>query len=95
MAPVGSNCPIEDIISSEDLCKQAISRLNGLIFQSRQIKQDSPAGCYVTNGKHGYFNSVTDPTKTNIRGSHARGLCKETGIVIYILKIEWLIFNFP
>ena len=76
-APNASNCLINQIITTESVCKHAISQLEGLNYRFAVRKLDRPSGCFASNGRQGFFNKVTDPSATTISRNDTFGICKE------------------
>ena len=77
-APEGSNCPINQMITSESMCKHAVSQIKGLIYRFPVHRTDRHAGCYHGKGRQGHFNKITDPSATTISyKEHHKGICKK------------------
>ena len=97
ISPKGTNCPLNDIIKTQNECKVAAGKM-GLVYREdlKAAHSTRPAGCY----SYGYtsdstdvgFNTITDPTSTSNLGELA-GLCESSTImklIISYLKIYTL-----
>ena len=83
---VGENCPVNQIIDTENKCKAAADIL-GLFYMEASNSGDYPAGCYY-KGWYGYFNEITDPSQTNPANFDSiGGLCIEMGKIIRTLIV--------
>ena len=71
--PSEENCPIDRIVSTVELCKDA-SVVLGLEYQAAVDPGQSiyPAGCYWENTES-YFNAIVDPSQTNPGSFRGRG----------------------
>ena len=78
-APEGTNCPIDQIITSESQCKYAIFQIEGLTYRRAAVKRlDRPAGCFHGFGTNGYFKENIDSSPTTISSKeHFEGICKK------------------
>ena len=79
---VGRNCPANQIIDTENKCKDAVKKwenLGEMFYMGPSTSKEFPAGCYH-KGAYGHFNKITDPTKTNPYNFYGiGGLCMEIG----------------
>ena len=78
ISQLGTNCPLKDIIKTENQCKAAASK-KGLEYVGKGTHADRPAGCYSYGLTGDFskvaFNTITDPDSTSNLGEFA-GLCK-------------------
>ena len=85
----GKNCHENQIIDTENKCKDAVQVLGkvlGLFYMRSSSSTDYPAGCYY-QGYYGYFNEITDPSQTNPDNFDTfGGLCMEIGTTNYYYK---------
>ena len=75
ISPKGTNCPLNDIIKTENECKAAAVKKGLEYIPNPSGHADRPAGCY----SYGYtsasdsvaFNTIIDPTSTSNLGDLA------------------------
>ena len=77
-AAEGTNCAIDQIITSESQCKYVIFKMEGVTYQRINMKRyDRPAGCFHEFGIRGHFNKIVDSSATIISSNeHYKGICK-------------------
>ena len=86
MSP-GQNCPIHEVILTENDCRTASNKL-GPVYQYSFTSASYPAGCnYNDIYNETYFNSIISPSSTHpekFRSSYV-GLCTKTGIELFTI----------
>ena len=75
----GKNCPEDQIITMENVCRAAAAAI-GFPYQHDVNENRFPAGCswhfYSTSKVGVYFNKITDPSQTHPENDKRRGgLC--------------------
>ena len=76
---MNEDCPINDIISTEQECIEAAGQQPGE-YKYRYNFVNRPAGCFTyTSSGNTYFNEIIDPSVTSPTNG-AAGLCKAGSI---------------
>lgn len=80
--PTGEECPLKNIVVTEDDCKIGANEL-WMTWAYRHNSTVYPAGCFFyQNGV--YFNPIIDPSKTDVDSVYG-GICQSMSLLfIYI-----------